>query len=115
MAIWQRRPPKGLIVLSDRGSQYASKPYKRLLNGHGFVGTMNRKGECHDNAVVDSFFGSLKQERVHWRHYQTRYEAHQDILDYITTFYNPVRLHSYLNYKNPNQYESDARNERKVA
>ena len=115
MAIWQRKPVKGLIVHSDRGSQYASESYKRLLNGHGFVGSMSRKGECHDNAVVESFFGSLKQERVHWRHYQTRYEAQQDILNYITVFYNPVRLHSYLDYKSPNQYELDARNERKVA
>ena len=66
-------------------------------------------------AVVESFFGSLKQERVQWRHYQTRHEAQQDILDYITVFYNPVRLHSYLDYKSPNQYELDLRNERKVA
>ncbi len=115
MAIWQRKPPEELIVHSDRGSQYASEPYRRLLNGHDFVGSMSRKGECHDNAVVESFFGSLKQERVHWRHYQTRNEAQQDILDYITVFYNPKRLHSYLDYKSPNQYELDARNERRVA
>jgi transposase InsO family protein len=115
MAIWQRRPSEGLIMHSDRGSQYASEPYRRLLKGHGFVGSMSRKGDCWDNAVVESFFGSLKQERGHWRHYQTRHEAQQDILDYITVFHNPVRLHSYLDYKSPNQYELDVKNERKVA
>jgi len=66
---------------------------------------MSRKGNCWDNAVVESFFGSLKQERVHWRHYQTRYEAQQDILQYITMFYNSQRLHSYLNYVSPNTFE----------
>ena len=71
MAIWQRRPGAGLVVHSDRGSQYASKDYRRLLKAHGFVGSMSRKGDCWDNAVAESFFGSLKQERVHWRHYQT--------------------------------------------
>ncbi len=115
MAVWQRRPASGLIVHSDRGSQYASKPYRQILKAHDFVGSMSRKGECHDNAVAESFFGSLKQERVHWRHYQTRREAQQDILDYITVFYNPMRLHSYLDYKSPNQYELDATIERKVA
>ena len=108
MAIWQRRPEAGLICHSDRGSQYASKRYRRLLKGHGFEGSMSRKGDCWDNAVVESFFGTLKQERVHWRHYQTRYEAQQDVLDYITMFYNPHRLHSFLDYQSPNQYEADA-------
>ena len=106
MAIWQRGPKAGLIVHSDRGSQYASVQYRRLLNVEKFVGSMSRKGDCWDNSVVESFFGTLKQELVHWKNYQTRYEAQQDILRYITTFYNPVRLHSYLDYKSPNQYES---------
>lgn len=60
MAVWQRRPESGLIVHSDRGSQYASRNYRRLLKAHGFVGSMSRKGDCWDNAVVESFFGSLK-------------------------------------------------------
>lgn len=106
MAIWQRRPKAGLIVHSDRGSQYASKAYRQLLKAHGFVGSMSRKGDCWDNAVAESFFGSLKQERVQWRHYQTRYEAQQDVLNYITMFYNSYRLHSYLGYVSPNQYEA---------
>lgn len=105
MAIWQRRPKAGLIVHSDRGSQYASLAYRQLLEKHGFVGSMSRKGNCWDNAVAESFFGSLKQERVQWRHYQTRYEAQQDVLNYISIFYNEQRLHSYLGYCSPNQYE----------
>ena len=115
MAIWQRRPAAGLIVHSDRGSQYASKDYRRLLKAHGFEGSMSRKGDCWDNAVVESFFGSLKQERVQWRHYQTRRDAHQDVLNYITMFYNSHRLHSYLDYMSPNQYEAEMAKLRKVA
>jgi len=107
MAIWQRRPKAGLVVHSDRGSQYASKEYRRLLKAHGFVGSMSRKGDCWDNAVAESFFGSLKQERVHWRNYQTRLEAQQDVLNYISMFYNSYRLHSYLGYVSPNQYEAE--------
>ena len=95
MAIWQRRPNAGLLVHSDRGSQYASKAYRRLLKAHGFIGSMSRKGNCWDNAVAESFFGSLKQERVQWRHYQTRYKAQQDVMQYITMWYNSYRLHSY--------------------
>ena len=115
MAIWLRRPKAGLIHHSDRGSQYASKAFRRLLKAHGIKGSMSRKGDCWDNAVVESFFGSLKQERVHWRHYQTRYEAQQDILDYISMFYNSYRLHSYLDYRSPNQYEMEMTKLRKVA
>lgn len=105
MAIWNRQPSAGLIHHSDRGSQYASNAFCKLLKDHQFTGSMSRKGNCWDNAVVESFFGSLKQERVHWRHYQTRYEAQQDILQYITMFYNRQRLHSYLKYVSPNTFE----------
>jgi len=105
MVIWQRRPKAGLIVHSDRGSQYASNAYRRLLKAHDFVGSMSRKGNCWDNAVAESFFGSLKQERVQWRNYQTRNEAQQDVMNYITMWYNSHRLHSYLGYKSPNQFE----------
>ena len=107
MAIWQRQPKAGLIHHSDRGSQYASEAFRRLLKVNEFQGSMSRKGDCWDNAVVESFFGSLKQERVQWKHYQTRYEAHQDILNYISMFYNSYRLHSYLGYKCPNQFEKE--------
>ncbi len=105
MAIWQRRPKAGLIHHSDRGSQYASKAFRRLLKDNEFKGSMSRKGDCWDNAVAESFFGSLKQERVHWRNYQTRNEAQQDILNYISMFYNSHRLHSTLDYMSPNDYE----------
>ena len=115
MASWQRCPKAGLIVPSDRGSQYASKAYRQLLNAHGFVGSMSRKGDCWDNAVAESFFGSLKQERVQWCHYQTRLEAQQDVLNYITMFYNSYRLHSYLGYVSPNQYEADMAQLKKAA
>lgn len=115
MAVWQRRPEAGLIVHSDRGSQYASKNYRRLLKAHGFTGSMSRKGDCWDNAVVESFFGSLKQERGQWRNYQTRYEAQQDVLHYISMWYNKDRLHSYLGYRSPSQYESEMMAMKKVA
>lgn len=107
MALWQRRPGNDVIVHSDRGIQYASKAYRALLTRHGCIGSMSRKGDCWDNAVAESFFGRLKQERVMWCNYQTRYEAQQDILHYITMFYNSKRLHSYLDYKTPNNFEND--------
>lgn len=106
MALWQRKPRAGLIVHSDQGAQYASSVYSRLLQDWKCIGSMSRKGNCWDNAVAESFFGSLKQEQVHWCNYQTRYEAQQDILNYITMFYNSHRLHSTLDYMSPNQYES---------
>ena len=115
MAVWQRHPEAGLIVHSDRGSQYASRNYRQLLKAHGFIGSMSRKGDCWDNAVVESFFGSLKQERVQWRSYQTRYEAQQDVLHYLSMWYNTDRLHSYLGYKSPLQYENEIMPMKKVA
>lgn len=115
MATWQRKPKAGLIHHSDRGSQYASKEFRQLLKIRGFEGSMSRKGDCWDNAVVESFFGSLKQERVQWKSYQTRLEAQQDILQYITMFYNSYRLHSYLGYRSPNQYEREMSELKKVA
>lgn len=106
MALWQRKPKPGLIVHSDRGSQYASHAYRNLLKQFACLGSMSRKGNCWDNAVTESFFGSLKQERVQWKHYLTRYEAQQDVLNYITVFYNSYRLHSYLGYVNPSHFEA---------
>jgi putative transposase len=110
MALWRRRPPKGQLVHhSDRGVQYASRAFRKLLKAHGIEGSMSRKGDCWDNAVVESFFGSLKSERVHWRSYQTREEARADIVDYITMFYNSRRLHSYLGYQSPDEFERNGR------
>jgi putative transposase len=106
MALWQRRPPKGQLVHhSDRGVQYASHAFRKLLRAHGIAGSMSRKGDCWDNAVVESFFGSMKSERLYWRSYQTREEARADIVDYITMFYNSQRLHSYLSYQSPDAFE----------
>jgi len=105
MALWQRRPEAGLIHHSDRGSQYASDAFRKLLKDNDITGSMSRKGNCWDNAVAESFFGSLKQERVQWYDYQTRSEARQDILNYITMFYNSYRLHSTLGYVCPNDFE----------
>jgi putative transposase len=102
-------------VHSDQGVQYASHQYRRILRQHGFVGSMSKKGCCWDNAVAESFFGSLKQERVHWRNYQTRYAAQQDVLNYITMWYNSQRMHSYLNYQSPNVFERKDRELRKAA
>ncbi|ASP49045.1 IS3 family transposase [Cognaticolwellia beringensis] len=115
MAMWQRKAKAGLIVHSDQGVQYASHQYRRILKLHGFVGSMSKKGCCWDNAVAESFFGSLKQERVHWRNYRTRYAAQQDVLNYITMWYNSKRMHSYLGYQNPNEFECKERELKKVA
>ncbi len=115
MALWQRRPKKGLIHHSDRGSQYASNAFRTLLKDNKAVGSMSRKGNCWDNAVAESFFGSLKQERVQWYDYQTRDEARQDILAYITMFYNSYRLHSTLGYVCPNDFEKQQREMKKCA
>jgi len=106
MALWRRRPPRRqLIHHSDRGVQYASHAFGKLLKAHGIEGSMSRKGDCWDNAVVESFFGTLKSERVHWRSYQTREQARGDIVETITMFYNSRRLHSYLNYQSPDEFE----------
>lgn len=115
MAIWQRKPSSGLVVHSDRGTQYASYQYRNLLTSKGYIGSMSKKGDCWDNSVIESFFGSLKQERVQWRNYQTRWEAQQDILNYITMFYNSHRLHSYLGYVSPSQFEKQSNFLMKVA
>ncbi|YCH76280.1 IS3 family transposase [Pseudoalteromonas sp. SCSIO 43210] len=105
MAMWQRQPKTGLIIHSDQGVQYASHQYRKLLKSNDFIGSMSKKGCCWDNAVAESFFGSLKQERVHWKNYPTRYEAQQDVMNYICMWYNSRRLHSYLNYQSPNDFE----------
>lgn len=105
MAIAQRQPPAGLIVHSDRGSQYASAEYQALLHRHGLRCSMSRKGNCWDNAVMERFFLSLKMERVWRRDYANQDEAIRDVADYIVEFYNDRRLHSHLNYQSPNTFE----------
>ena len=109
MAISRRDPAVGLIHHSDRGSQYAGNDYQGMLNSAGMVCSMSRKGDCYDNAVVESFFGSLKTERVHRQQYHTRDEARRDIFAYIELFYNRRRLHSSLGYLSPVQFEAAAK------
>jgi putative transposase len=115
MAIWQRQPKAGLIVHSDQGVQYASKAYRHLIKTHGFVGSMSKRGCCWDNAVAEIFFGSLKQERVHWRNYATGFSAQQDILDYMTMRYNSHIIHLYLDCQSPNHFEQQNNELQKVA
>ena len=101
----QRQPAAGLIVHSDRGSQYASAAHKALLSKHGLVGSMSRKGNCWDNAVMERFFLNLKMERVWQKDYANHAEAMNDIADYIVSFYNSQRLHSKLGNLPPNAFE----------
>jgi len=105
MAVNLRRPPAGLIHHSDRGSQYASHDYQKLLKQHGMVTSMSRKGNCWDNAPVERFFSSLKREWTGDRLYRTRREAIADVREYVAVYYNEKRLHSTLGYKTPLHYE----------
>ena len=105
MAVWRRRPEDGLIFHSDRGSQYCSNDFQKMLKKHGMISSMSRKGDCWDNSVAESFFGTLKVERVFDSIYQTREEAKRDIVDYIEMFYNSKRRHSYLGYLSPKEFE----------
>ena len=106
MAYWQRKPSKGLLHHSDRGSQYASYDYQNLLESYGMQASMSRKGNCWDNAPMERFFRSLKSERIDHYRFFTRNEAKNEILDYIT-FYNSIRLHSTLGYLSPMEYEKE--------
>ena len=109
MAIWKRQPLSGLIVHSDRGSQYASALYQKTLEDHGFICSMSRKGNCWDNAPSESFFHTLKIELTHHKRYLTREEAKQDIFEYIEVFYNRQRRHSAIGYQTPLGYEQNGR------
>jgi putative transposase len=106
MAITQRRPTAGLIVHSDRGTQFASAAFRSTLVAHGLVASMSRKGNCYDNAFIESFWSSLKYETVYHRRFATRAEARSAIFDYIEAFYNRTRLHSSLGYVSPITFES---------
>ena len=105
VALWSRKPSPGLLHHSDRGSQYTCGDYRDVLDEHGVLCSMSRKGDCWDNAVAESFFKTLKVERVNDRDYWTREEAQSDIIDYIERFYNRKRRHSYLGYVSPVEYE----------
>lgn len=105
MAIWRRGKVKGVIVHSDQGSTYASSQYRKQLIENELICSMSRKGECLDNAVAESFFGTLKTELVDHEDYRTKAEAKQSLFEYIEVFYNRQRRHSYLGYLNPVEFE----------
>jgi putative transposase len=108
MAVWRRRPKAEVIVHSDQGSQYGSDDWMRFCREHGLIPSMSRRGNCYDNAVAESFFSSLKKERIKKRIYSTRAEARADIFDYIEVFYNRKRRHSYLDNVSPYEFEQAA-------
>jgi len=103
-AVTSKRPAKGLIHYSDRGSQYCSYEYRELLGQFEMKASMSRKGNCYDNAPMESFWGTLKQELVHHRHYRTRQEAIEDITEYIEVFYNRQRRQARLGFLSPAAY-----------
>jgi putative transposase len=108
MAIWRRGKPQALLHHSDRGSQYTSDQFQRLLTDHGVTCSMSRSGNVWDNAAMESFFSSLKTERTARRTYRTRDEARADVFDYVERFYNPRRRHSTLGYLAPTEFEMRA-------
>src|SRR5579863_8049694 len=104
MANGRRKPAPGLMHHSDRGSQYASRAFQDQLTGYGMICSMSRKTNCWDNAPTESFFNSLKNERVHGSRYTTRQAADADVFEYIEVFYNRKRRHSTLGYTSPIQF-----------
>ncbi|MBW9398639.1 IS3 family transposase [Leclercia sp. EC_58] len=106
MAVWRRNPQKQVLVHSDQGSQYTSHEWQSFLKSHGLEGSMSRRGNCHDNAVAESFFQLLKRERIKKKRYGTREEARSDIFDYIEMFYNSKRRHGSSDQMSPTEYEN---------
>lgn len=106
MAIFRRGRPQAVLHHSDQGSQYTSEDFQRLLDSHGIVCSMSRRGNCWDNAAMESFFSTLKTERLSRKRYRTRDELRADIFDYIERFYNPKRRHSTIGYISPVQFEN---------
>jgi transposase InsO family protein len=105
MAISYRKPPKGLLWHTDRGSQYASYSHKDLLQHHGIIQSMSRKGNCWDNAVAESFFKTLKSDLVYQTYFYTKVQAKREIFEYIEFHYNRERSHSYLGNVSPSRFE----------
>ncbi|WP_156422618.1 IS3 family transposase, partial [Leclercia adecarboxylata] len=106
MAVWRRNPQTQVLVHSDQGSQYTSHEWQSFLKSHGLEGSMSRRGNCHDNAVAESFFQLLKRERIKKKIYGTREEARSDIFDYIEMFYNSKRRHGSSDQMSPTEYEN---------
>ncbi len=106
MAVWRRKPKQSVIVHSDQGSQYGSGDWIRFCKAHKLDASMSRRGNCWDNAVAESFFSSLKKERIRKQVYRTRDLAKADIFEYIEMFYNRTRRHSHLGGVSPEAFES---------
>lgn len=105
MAIWSRKPPRGLIIHSDRGSQYCSHEYQQILKFHSFVCSMSKRGDCYDNAAMESWNHSFKVEAIHGERFATRDCVKKHVFEYIEIYYNRKRLHSMLGYKSPASFE----------
>ncbi len=105
MAVWRRKPKQRVLIHSDQGSQFTSLDWAAFIRAHNLEHSMSRRGNCHDNAVAESFFSSLKRERIRRRTYKTREEARQDVFDYIEMFYNPVRKQVRNGMLSPAQFE----------
>ncbi|BCQ53382.1 putative transposase [Burkholderia sp. SJZ115] len=108
MAIVRRQPKQSVLVHSDQGSQYGSDEWRRFCQSHKLEPSMSRRGNCWDNAVAESFFSSLKKERIRKRIYKTRDMARADVFDYIEVFYNRTRRHSHLGGLSPEAFEQAA-------
>ena len=106
MAVWRRKPEQKVLIHSDQGSQFTSMDWAAFLKHHGLEHSMSRRGNCHDNAVAESFFNLLKRERIRRRTYKTRVEARQDVFDYIEMFYNPKRKHARNGMLSPVEFET---------
>jgi transposase InsO family protein len=111
MALFRRNFPSGVIIHSDKGSQFCSKQFQDIIKDNWLLSSMSGKGCCYDNAACESFFGTLKVELVHDENYKTREEAKSSIFEYIEAYYNTKRKHSTINYMTPNQFEYIIENE----
>lgn len=105
MAVWRRQPKNTVMLHSDQGSRFSSYAWCDFVEPHNLQQSMSRRGNCHDDAVAESFFQLLKRERVRRKTYSTRDDAKQDVFDYIEVFYNPKRRHSFSNDLSPVEYE----------
>ena len=105
MAVWRRKPKKKVLIHSDQGSQFTSMDWTSFVKHHNLEHSMSRRGNCHDNAVAESFFNLLKRERIRRRTYKNREQARQDVFDYIEMFYNPIRKHANNGLLSPVQFE----------
>jgi putative transposase len=106
MAVWRRQPKETVMVHSDQGSQFSSYDWQAFLKAHNLQQSMSRRGNCHDNAVAESFFQLLKRERIRRKTYATREEARTDVFDDIEMFYNPTRRHGNNNRLSPVNHEN---------